>query len=162
MHVNTVGFCSSLIHFCVQPLYCIKWSFGLDSYSQYFTLSDCNLVLKKPYPECYCIIPTCVHKWHKQVVNGVSVYMHIFGERAYTYRGNTTYRDNTIENRWCLFIYIYVCMSFCTLTLRIFVFAPRSTPSQTSLNRILRFSDHYPYHLRNWIVYRFEFFCGCS
>ncbi len=27
-------------------------------------------------------------------------------------------------------------MSFCTLTLRIFVFAPRSTPSQTSLNRI--------------------------
>ncbi len=34
-------------------------------------------------------------------------------------------------------------MSFCTLTLRIFVFAPRSTPSQTSLNRILRFSDHY-------------------
>ncbi len=36
-------------------------------------------------------------------------------------------------------------MSFCTLTLRIFVFAPRSTPSQTSLNRILRFSDHYSY-----------------
>ncbi len=33
-------------------------------------------------------------------------------------------------------------MSFCTLTLRIVVFAPRSTPSQTSLNRILRFSDH--------------------
>ncbi len=29
-------------------------------------------------------------------------------------------------------------MSFCTLTLRIFVFASRSTPSQTSLNRILR------------------------
>ncbi len=28
-------------------------------------------------------------------------------------------------------------MSFCTLTLRIFVFTPRSTPSQTSLNRIL-------------------------
>ncbi len=38
-------------------------------------------------------------------------------------------------------------MSFCTLTLRIFVFAPHSTPSQTSLNRILRFSDHYRYHL---------------
>ncbi len=34
-------------------------------------------------------------------------------------------------------------MSFCTLTLRIFVFAPRSIPSQTSLNRILRFSVHY-------------------
>ncbi len=48
-----------------------------------------------------------------------------------------------------LFIYMDVCMSFCTLTLRIFVFAPRSTPSQTSLNRILRFSDHYPYHPRN-------------
>ncbi len=53
----------------------------------------------------------------------------------------------------CLFIYLYicldVCMSFCTLTLRIFVFARRSTPSQTSLNRILWFCDHYPYHLRN-------------
>ncbi len=48
-----------------------------------------------------------------------------------------------------LFIYMDVRMSFCTLTFRIFVFAPRSTPSQTSLNRILRFSDHYPYHLRN-------------
>ncbi len=35
-------------------------------------------------------------------------------------------------------------MSFCTLTLRIFVFARHSTPSQTSLNRILWFSDHYP------------------
>ncbi len=34
-------------------------------------------------------------------------------------------------------------MSFCTLTLRIFVFAPRLTPSQTSLNRILWCSDHY-------------------
>ncbi len=64
-----------------------------------------------------------------------------------------TYRGNTIENRGCLFIYLDicldVCMSFCTLTLRIFVFVPRSTPSQTSLNRILGFSDHYPYHLRN-------------
>ncbi len=66
-----------------------------------------------------------------------------------------TYRGNTIENRGCLFIYldicldVHVCMSFCTLTLRIFVFAPRSTPSQTSLNRILWCSDHYPYHLRN-------------
>ncbi len=32
-----------------------------------------------------------------------------------------TYRGNTIENRGCLFIYLYicmdVCMSFCTLTL---------------------------------------------
>ncbi len=42
-----------------------------------------------------------------------------------------------------MFVYLYiicmdVCMSFCTLTFRIFVFAPRSTPSQTSLNRIIR------------------------
>ncbi len=34
-------------------------------------------------------------------------------------------------------------MSFCTLTLRIFVFAPHSTPSQTSVNRMLWLSDHY-------------------
>ncbi len=33
-----------------------------------------------------------------------------------------TYRGNTIENRdVCLFIYMDVRMSFCTLTLRIFV-----------------------------------------
>ncbi len=37
----------------------------------------------------------------------------------------------------CLSVYTDVRMSFCTLTLRIFVFAPRSTPSQTSLNSIL-------------------------
>ncbi len=42
------------------------------------------------------------------------------------------------------------------------LFTQRSTPSQTSLNRILWFSNHYPYHLRNWIVYRFELFCGCK
>ncbi len=87
-----------------------------------------------------------------------------------------TYRSNTIENRGCLFIYwrasvasetltgvtqlkigdvclfIYmdVRMSFCTLTLRIFVLARCSTPSQTSLNGILRFSDHYYlYHPKN-------------
>ncbi len=61
-----------------------------------------------------------------------------------TYRGK-----NEKIGDVCLFIYMDVCMSFCTLTLHIFVFAPRSTPSQTSLNRILRFGDHYPYHLRN-------------
>ncbi len=33
-----------------------------------------------------------------------------------------------------LYICLDVCMSFCTLTLRIFVFARCSTPSQTSLN----------------------------
>ncbi len=57
--------------------------------------------------------------------------------------------NSTWTYHYSLFIYMDVRMSFCTLTLRIFVFAPRSTPSQTSLNRILRFSDHYPYHLRN-------------
>ncbi len=54
-----------------------------------------------------------------------------------------------LKHTTSLFVCMDVCMSFCTLTLRIFVFAPRSTPSQTSLNRILQFSDHYPYHLRN-------------
>ncbi len=52
-----------------------------------------------------------------------------------------TYMGNTIEHWGYLFIYIfgrtYVIFSL------IFVFAPCSTPSQTSLNRILRFSDHY-------------------
>ncbi len=54
-----------------------------------------------------------------------------------------TYRGNTNENRGCLFIYLFIYMdvrmSFCTLTLRIFVFARRSTPSQIALNRILWF-----------------------
>ncbi len=54
-----------------------------------------------------------------------------------------------LKHTTSLFIYMDVRMSFRTLTLRIFVFAPRSTPSQNSLNRILRFSDHYLYHLRN-------------
>ncbi len=44
----------------------------------------------------------------------------------------------------------------------IFVLAWCLAPSQTSLNRILWFIDPYPYHSRNWIVYRFECFCGCS
>ncbi len=75
-----------------------------------------------------------------------------------------TYRGNTIENRGCLFIYLDicldVCMSFCTLTLRIFVFAPRSTPSQTSLNRILRFSDHYPITLEIELFTALNCFAG--
>ncbi len=61
-----------------------------------------------------------------------------------------TLRGNTIENRRYLFIYIfgrtYVILYFDP---RVFLFAPCSTLSQASLNRILRFSDHYPYHLRN-------------
>ncbi len=49
----------------------------------------------------------------------------------------------------CLSVCMDVRMSFCTLTLAYFCVRPRSTPSQTSLNSILWFSDHYPYHLRN-------------
>ncbi len=44
---------------------------------------------------------------------------------------------------------------------RVFVLVRLSTPSQIALNRILWFIDQYPYHPRNWIVYRFELFCGC-
>ncbi len=54
-----------------------------------------------------------------------------------------------LKHTTSLYICLDVRMSFCTLTLRIFVFARRSTLSQTSLNRILWFSGHYPYHLRN-------------
>ncbi len=43
---------------------------------------------------------------------------------------------------------------------RVFVLVMWSTPSQIALIRILWFIDQYPYHPRNWIVYRFEFFCG--
>ncbi len=43
---------------------------------------------------------------------------------------------------------------------RVFVLVRLSTPSQIALNRILWFIDQYPYHPRNWIVYRFEIFCG--
>ncbi len=43
---------------------------------------------------------------------------------------------------------------------RVFVLVRLSTPSQIALNRILWFIDQYPYQPKNWIVYRFEFFCG--
>ncbi len=62
----------------------------------------------------------------------------------------------------CLFIYMDVCMSFCTLTLRIFVFAPRSTPSQTSLNRILGLATITRISPRKLELFRLELFCGCS
>ncbi len=58
-----------------------------------------------------------------------------------------------------LFVYMFGRMYV------ILYFDPRvlwSTPSQIALNRILGFIDQYPYHPRNSIVYRFEFFCGCS
>ncbi len=63
------------------------------------------------------------------------------------------YRSNTIEH---LYIYVWTC-HFVLWPSRIFVLARCSTPSQTSLNGILRFSDHYLYHPKNWIVYRSEF-----
>ncbi len=71
----------------------------------------------------------------------------LIGERS----ERDTLKGNTIENRGYLFVYICVDirMPFCTLTLPYFLFARCSTPSQTSLNRILWFSDHYPYHPRN-------------
>ena len=60
----------------------------------------------------------------------------------------------------------YIClnvhMSFLYFDPGVIVFVRWSTPSQTSLNGILWFIDHYLYHPRNWIVYCFEFFCGCS
>ena len=61
----------------------------------------------------------------------------------------------------CLHVWKYVC-HFVLWPSRILVFAPCLTQSQTSLSRTLRFSDHYPCHPWNWIVYRFEFFCGCN
>ncbi len=85
---------------------------------------------------------------------------HLIGERA---NERDTYRGNTIENRGCLLVYIYVWTYVCHFVLwpsRIFVLAQCSIPSPTSLNSIPWFIDHYTYHPRNWIVYRFEFFCG--
>ncbi len=53
-----------------------------------------------------------------------------------------TYRGNTIENRGCLFIYLFVYMFGRTYVIlyfdpRIFVLVMWSTPSQIALNRIL-------------------------
>ncbi len=64
-----------------------------------------------------------------------------------------TCRGNTIENRGCLFIYLYICMdvrkAFLYFDPRVFVLVMWSTPSQVALNRILWFIDQYPYHPRN-------------
>ncbi len=69
-----------------------------------------------------------------------------------------TYRDNTIENRGCLFIYLFVYMygrmyerMYVILYFdpRVFVLVMRSTLSQIALNRILWFIDQYLYHPRN-------------
>ncbi len=61
----------------------------------------------------------------------------------------------------CLYMFgrTYVILYFDP---RVFVFVMWSSPSQIALNRILWFIDQFPYHPRNWIVYRFELFCGCS
>ncbi len=50
-----------------------------------------------------------------------------------------TYRDNTIENRgcFCLYIYLDVRKAFLYFDPRVFVLVMWSTPSRTSLNRIL-------------------------
>ncbi len=75
-----------------------------------------------------------------------------------TYRG----KNEKIGDVY-LFVYMfgrtYVILYFDP---RVFVLVRWSTPSQIALNRILWFIDQYPYHPRNLIVYRFEFFCGCS
>ncbi len=62
-----------------------------------------------------------------------------------------TYRCNTIENRGCLFICIYVRRTYVILYFdpRVFVLVMWSTPSQIALNRILWFINQYPYHPRN-------------
>ncbi len=64
-----------------------------------------------------------------------------------------TYRGNTIENRGCQFVYLYICMdvrkAFLYFDPRVFVLVRLSTPSQIALNRILWFIDQYPYHPRN-------------
>ncbi len=53
----------------------------------------------------------------------------------------------------CLFIYLYICMdvrkAFLYFDPRVFVLVRLSVPSQIALNRILWFSDQYPYHPRN-------------
>ena len=57
----------------------------------------------------------------------------------------------------CLYIYVDACISFLLWSSRIFVLAHCSTPSQTSLNGIFWFIDHYS---RNWIVYLLNSFAG--
>ncbi len=53
-----------------------------------------------------------------------------------------TYRGNTIENRGCLFIYLFVYMYGRMYVIlyfdpRVFVLVRLSTPSQIALNRVL-------------------------
>ncbi len=50
-------------------------------------------------------------------------------------------------------VYLYICMdvrkAFLYFDPRVFVLVRLSTPSQIALNRILWFTDQYPYHPRN-------------
>ncbi len=55
-------------------------------------------------------------------------------------------------------MWTYVC--FVLRTSSIFVLALCSTPSQTSLNRICRFIDHYPNHLEIELFTALNFFAG--
>ncbi len=85
-----------------------------------------------------------VHGYNMCAYMGLLV---VIGERD-------TYRGNTIENRGCLFIYLFVYMFGRTYVIlyfgpRVFVLVMWSTPSQIALNRILWFIDQYPYHPRN-------------
>ncbi len=66
---------------------------------------------------------------------------------------------NAWDVRLYMFGHTYVILYFDP---RIFVFARRSIPSPYSLNRILWFIYLFRIIQRNWIVYRFEFFCRCS
>ncbi len=66
-----------------------------------------------------------------------------------------------LKHTTSLFIYLYgrtyVILYFIP---RVFVLVMWSTPSQIALNRTLWFIDQYPYHPRNWIVYRLNSFAG--
>ncbi len=73
------------------------------------------------------------------------------------------YYTEATENKDEFLNYAYTLYkAFLYFDLRVFVLVRLSTPSQIALNRILWFIDQYPYHPRNWIVYRFEFFCRYS
>ncbi len=94
---------------------------------------------------------TSVSCEHEQVYSCCAkIQASLIGERD-------TDRGNTIENRGCLFIYLfiylYICMdvrkAFLYFDPRVFVLVRLSTPSQIALNRILWFIDQYPYHPRN-------------
>ncbi len=95
--------------------------------------------------------------WYIYVVYMIYVYNWRASVASETLTGVTQSKIGDVCLFIYLFIYIDVRMSFCTLTLALVMW---STPSQIALNRILWFIDQYPYHPRNWIVYRLNFFAG--